>query len=190
MKISKVQDYPTIDSIQTEPFESLVETYYQLKGYITSSNKWFWYWKKGNKQRGYQDIDLIAINENQTLIIGITTNLDDKIRCNRKGEVKKDMLEKLSQYFNRAESYLKMCPEYAWLVKDYRNIEKILVYAHGRNAHLDKIVSELDKLKIKLLSGKEIIENLEEIVKELQKKGLKTNNQLIKLIELWSKYKN
>ena len=37
-----VQDIPSPDSMQTEPFESIVELYYQTQGYITSSNKWFW----------------------------------------------------------------------------------------------------------------------------------------------------
>jgi hypothetical protein len=59
--MSEVQNYPTVDSIQTEPFESLVEIYCQLRGYVTSSNKWFWYFESGKKQRGDQDIDLVAI---------------------------------------------------------------------------------------------------------------------------------
>jgi len=33
-----------VDKVDKVPdsFEALVEVYYQTKGYITSSNKWFW----------------------------------------------------------------------------------------------------------------------------------------------------
>ena len=31
----KFQSIPSVDSDYTEPFEGLVETYYQIKGYIT-----------------------------------------------------------------------------------------------------------------------------------------------------------
>ena len=46
-----VQDIPSVDSDNTEPFEGLVETYFQSKGYITSLNKWFWYWQEVKQQR-------------------------------------------------------------------------------------------------------------------------------------------
>ncbi len=67
-----VQDTPSVDSDNTEPFEGLVETHFQSKGYITSSNKWFWYWQEGKQQRGYKDIDVLAINSTEKMLIDIT----------------------------------------------------------------------------------------------------------------------
>ncbi|MBO8181670.1 MAG: hypothetical protein H0Z28_02615 [Archaeoglobus sp.] len=75
----EVQWYEIVDSPPTEPFEALVEVYFQTKGYITSSNKWFWVQERGKTQRGYRDIDILAINGEETLIVSVTTNLKDKI---------------------------------------------------------------------------------------------------------------
>lgn len=163
-----VQNYPNVDSVQTEPFESLVETYYQIKGYITSSNKWFWYFEKGKKQRGYQDIDLLAIDENETLIIAITVNLDDKIRYTRYGKLREDMMGKLHQYFERAETYLKNVQQYSWLV-NRRTVQKVIAYAYGDKL-ADRVKPELAKAGIKLVSANDIVKNLKEDISDAQKK--------------------
>jgi len=73
------QNFPVVDGFPADPFEALVEVYYQTKGYITSSNKWFWVWESGKKQGGYRDIDVLAVNDRETLIVSVTINLDDKI---------------------------------------------------------------------------------------------------------------
>lgn len=183
-----VQDYPTVNSVQTEPFESLVEIYYQLKGYITISNKWFWVFESGKKQRGYQDIDILAINDSKTLIISVTTSLNDKIRFGRNGKLKENMLEGLCRYFKRVETYLEKVREYRWLTKNGREIKRIVAYAYGgynKEEKMEEINKELKKRGIELISSKEIIKYLREEIKDIRSKGLKTNNQLIKLIQLW-----
>ena len=38
----EIQNYPTSDSPNHDAFEGIVELYYEIKGYITSSGKWFW----------------------------------------------------------------------------------------------------------------------------------------------------
>ena len=91
-----VQNYPTADSVPTDSFEGLVAAYYQLKGYITSSNKWFWVRDENKKQRGYQDIDVLAIGQTETIIVSVTANLDDKVRRTRDGSLRTDMLDKLN----------------------------------------------------------------------------------------------
>ena len=54
----KVQNLPVVDSPATEPLEAIICTYFQINGYFTSSNKWFWVFDEDKKQRGYQDIDV------------------------------------------------------------------------------------------------------------------------------------
>ena len=188
--MDKIQSYPIVDSIPTEPFESLVEMYYQLEGYITSSNKWFWVRESGKKQRGYQDIDVLAINDDETLIISVTINLDDKVRFGRNGKLREDMLEDLSRYFDRVETYLKNVGKYNWLIKNKRKVKRIIAYAYGGYKKEEKrkeLEDELGKRGIELISSKEIIEYLKKKIEKIQDKGLKTNNQLVKMIQLWLK---
>lgn len=187
--IDKIQDFPTVDSISTEPFEYLVEIYYQIKGFITSSNKWFWIFESGKQQRGYQDIDILAVNETETLIISVTSNLDDKIRFGRDNKLRKDMIENLDKYFSRVETYLKNVEEYAWLVKSDRKIRRVIAYAYGgyeEERRNKEIREELKKKGIELISSEEIIKDVKDTIKEMRKKGLKTNNYLVKMIQLWS----
>ena len=185
---NKVQNYSTVDSITTEPFESLVVMYYQMKGFITSSNKWFWIFESDKQQRGYQDIDVLAINETETLIISVTTNLDDKVRFGRDNKLKEDMIENLNKYFDRVETYLKNVKEYAWLVKNERKVQKIIAYAYGSYKEKKKnkeIKKELKKRGIELVSSKEIIKYIKNTIEKMQENGLKTNNHLVKMIQLW-----
>jgi len=171
----KVQSNPIVDSAQIDPFESLVEMYYQTKGYITSSNKWFWFFEEGKKQRGYQDIDVLAIDENETLIITVTTNLDDKI----------NNINKLHEFFKRVREYLKNVQQYSWLMKD-RKIRYVIAFAYG-DRMARNISQELKEESIELLSSNEIIRNLRDYISNLKKSGLRTNNQLARIIELWLK---
>lgn len=186
----QVQSYPTVDSILTEPFESLVEMYYQLEGYITSSNKWFWVFESSKQQRGYQDIDVLAINNDETLIISVTINLDDKVRFGRNGKLREDMMENLISYFNRVKEYLKKVNKYNWLIKNERNVKRIIAYASGgykNKERMKKLEKKLEEKEIELISSKEIIEYLKKKIKKIQDDGLKTNNQLVKMIQLWLK---
>lgn len=64
--------------------------------------------KEIKKQRGYQDIDVLTINNNETLVISVTINLDDKVRFGRDGKLKREMPEDISEYFDRVEKCLKM----------------------------------------------------------------------------------
>ena len=75
---NKIQDIPVSDSPNNDAFEAIVELYYQLNGFITSSGKWFWYAQKGKQQRGYQDFDVLAINGQETIIVSVSSNLDDR----------------------------------------------------------------------------------------------------------------
>jgi len=179
-----VQNYPSEDSPATEPFEGIVELYYQLKGYITSSNKWFWYREPIMQQRGYQDIDVLAINEKESILVSVTINLDDKIRRNRNRIIKCDMVEKIDDFYERVISYLKNVQEYRWIINnEEREVKKVLAYANGKENLADSISNYFIKenIDITLLSSSEIFHYLEKRIPEIQKCGMKTNNQLLKL---------
>jgi hypothetical protein len=178
-----VQSYPTADSPPTDPFEGLVAVYYQLKGYITSTNKWFWVRKRGKKLRGYQDIDVLALNKSETLIVSVTANLDDKIRFVSGGNLRQDMLDRLNDYFTRASDYLKATRDYHWLLENKRRIRKVVAFASG-NKLADRVQVAINKQGIELLSAKEIIEYLQHAIAEQEERGLRTNNQLVKTIQL------
>jgi len=179
----KIQSIPSVDSNYTEPFEGLVETYYQIKGYITSSNKWFWYWPQDKPQRIYMDIDVLAINSIETIIVNVSGSLDSKIRFDGNGQLKDDMLKNL---FVRELKYMKNVAQYQWLIKD-RTVKKVIAFIWG-NKLKERLLNHSKFLKneIKLLSSNEILSELEKINLE---KFQKSYNPYIKTIQLFIKRK-
>ena len=175
----QIQNIPTTDSPNHDAFEAIVETYYQTQGYITSSGKWFWVWESGKKQRGYQDIDVLAINGNETIIISVSSNLDDKINT-QKQSANIEKLEKLIGHFNRIKKYLDSVEQYNWLTKE-RNIRYVVAYASTSKKTLPLITTTLKENGINLLSTQEIMIFLHEHVRQSH---LKFQNQLLRTIQL------
>lgn len=176
-----IQNYPSADSPATDPFEALVELYYQLNGYITSSNKWFWVRDEGKQQRGYQDIDVLAINEHEVNIVSVTANLDDKIRYDKN---KKIQMDSLQVFFERVEKYLQETKDYSW-VMEKRKINWVVAYSSGPSEkRLEEIKSEIRNINvnIELISSDEMLNNIIEFNKEYAVG--KTNNQILKTIQL------
>lgn len=179
------QDYPTVDSPPVDPFESLVATYYQLKGYITSIGKWFWVWQKGKHQPGYQDIDVLAINADETLILSVTSNLDDKVAFNKDNSLDKDKMRNLLRFFDRAQRFLTKTCEYSWLTGGGRKVRRIVVCASWRDINLERVSRVLKLKNIELMTSSEILNELHPMLAEIKEKGLKTNDPLVRLIRLW-----
>jgi len=127
----QIQSIPVADSPNNEALEGIVELYFQICGYITSSGKWFWVKEGKKKIRGYQDIDVLAINGHEIIIVSVTSNLDDKLRCDREGNINYEMLDKLGAYFRRVEMYLEHVKEYKWLVGSGKKIRKVVAYNHA-----------------------------------------------------------
>jgi len=176
----EIQSVPNPDSPNNEAFEAIVELYYQTHGYITSSGKWFWVWEQNKKQRGYQDIDVLALNGRETLIVSVTSNLDDKLRQGRDGEIKQKMLNKLNSYFNRVIEYLSTVPQYQWLVEE-RDVKRVVAYNHVfKNAH-KKVIPTLNANGITTISAKDILRSLS---KYIQQPNLKIQDQMLRTIQL------
>jgi len=180
----KIQSIPSVDSNYNEPFEGLVETYYQIKGYITSSNKWFWYWPQDYKQSIYMDIDVLAINSIETIIVNVSGSLDKKIGFDRNGQLKDDMLKDL---FVREHAYMKNVPQYQWLIKD-KTVKKVIAFIWG-NKLKERLLNHPKFLKneIELLSSDEILSELEKKIN--LEKFQKSNNSFLKTVQLSIKRK-
>ncbi len=182
-KISRIQNIPVADSPNNEAFEAIVELYFQLQGYVTSSGKWFWYWAEGKKQRGYQDIDVLAINGQETVIVSVTSNLDDKIRFDRLGNVKTEMLNHLIEHFLRVEQYLTEVPEYNWLcAPDVREIRRVVACTTYYKNQIERIHDIFVEHDISLLIAKDIINFVSDYLDN--NSNLKIQDQMLRMFRL------
>jgi len=172
-----IQDYPVFDNDVVEAFEAIVEAYYQSLGYITSTNKNFWAWGKNQQQRGYQDIDVLAIKEKETVIVSVTNELNDKTSD----------LRKLEEFFQRARQYLKKTPEYQWLATEER-LKNQVVYISGPKKggkQIEEIEKRLRQKKIELMDAEKIIEQLKKYFEDKDEKGYKiTNNKIVRVMQV------
>ena len=172
-----IQDYPVFDNDVVEAFEAIVEAYYQSLGYITSTNKNFWAWGKNQQQRGYQDIDVLAIKEKETVIVSVTNELNDKTSD----------LRKLEEFFQRARQYLKKTPEYQWLATEER-LKNQVVYISGPKKggkRIEEIEKRLRQKKIELMDAEKIIEQLKKYFEDKDEKGYKiTNNKIVRVMQV------
>ncbi len=178
----EIQDYPMVDGNPHDSFEGLVELYFQLRGYITSSNKNFWVREADKKQRGYQDIDVLAIKESETVIVSVSSNLDDKVDTTK-------IHPSTLGHFERVLSFLTEVEEYRWLVKGSRKQRKIIAYMSGYNTSesYEKVKVLLESKGIELLSVYTIVDFLMKELRRLKGLGLKAENSLVRLMQVWIK---
>lgn len=177
----RIQSIPNPDSPNNDAFEAIVELYYQTRGYLTSSGKWFWVWEDGKQQRGYQDIDVLAANEDEVVIVSVTSNLDDKLRQGKDGNVKSDMLDKLNSYFLRVEQYLKSVPEYKWIVSSGKQIKKVVAYNHAFKNADKNVIPILSSNDIEVMSAKDMLAALSIYIKQ---PNLKIQDKMLRTIQL------
>lgn len=183
IKENDIQKFPVSDSPNTDAFEAIVELYYQLKGYITSSGKWFWVAEKSKHQRGYQDCDVLAINQDETIIISTTSNLNDKLSFTQKGMFDEDKKNKLNNFFNRVEQYLRKVPQYTWLVCQPRGIKKVVAYITFPKTKVDKIKKISGKKNILLLSSQKMINFITNYLTNHQE-NIKVQNQVLRMLHV------
>ncbi len=84
--------------------------------------------------------------------------------------------------FYKEIKYLESFPQYSWLLEK-RKIRKIIAYVYGKTLS-ERLTKNEEFLKsgIELLPSDKIIEDLKEYN---QKKTLKTNNSVMKMIQLF-----
>lgn len=125
METENKQNFPTCDSPNNDAFEGIVELYYQIEGYITSSGKWFKY----NEKSGYQDIDVLAIKEDETVIVSVSTNLKEKLSLSGKHLERNRVLTK--DYFERVYYYLNRTDNYKWLTLPKNKVKRVIAVANS-----------------------------------------------------------
>jgi len=134
-------------------YEKIVQIWLDSKGYITTTGKWFWVQDKPNTPRGYKDIDILGLKENETALVSVTTCLDDKIRFTKIGEINQTMYKKnIVQFFDDVIKYLQITPEYTWLSK--KKIRKIIFYFFGMKniEKLNQLKNECSKMDVEIIS--------------------------------------
>jgi hypothetical protein len=174
-----IQNYPTSDSPNHDAFEGIVELYYEIKGYITSSGKWFWKKADGKQQRGYQDIDVLAINGNETIIVSVSSNFDDKFSFSQ-GELNIEKAYKTLEYFNRVSEYLKATEQYNWLASEHREIKKVLAVINTPN--IEKFQPFLKDNQIEIHSVDKMIKEISEYLDTPG--GMKIQNQTLRILQI------
>jgi len=177
----EIQSVPVSDSPNNDAFEAVVELYYQTLGYITSSGKWFWVWDAGKRQRGYQDIDVLAVTDKETVIVSVTSNLDDKLRLGRGGAISEDMLKKINAYFERVTQYLLSVAQYKWLATREKTVKKVIAYDHAFNNAAEKVFPILARCGIEVLSAKDMLRSLSGYIGQ---PNLKIQDQMLRTIQL------
>lgn len=185
MTNQNIQSQPAPDSPNNDAFEAIVELYYQTLGYITSAGKWFWVWdKKMKTQRGYQDIDVLAIGQEKTIIVSVSSSLDDKIRFDKAGQIKEEMIRTLADYFQRVENYLMNVNEYKWLVND-RSIEHVVAYLSPADPRMaNRLKPYMKEHNICLLSAREMLPAIYKYVDPKKQLNVKIQNQMLRLVQI------
>ena len=161
-----VNPFQFADNLHRDATEQIVELYYQCKGYITSSNKWI----PLGKAKGYTDIDVLAVNAKEVHIVSVSTNLDDK------------SIAKLNKFFACAVDYLGKVEEYKWLSE--KEVKKVLAVFTYPDKKREKIVEEFEAHGIEMLYASQIFSYFKENLMPWRKIGLKTENPIVKTIQL------
>jgi len=171
-------------------YEKIVQIWLDTKGYITSTGKWFWIQENPNTSRGYKDIDILGIKENEVAVVSVSTCLNDKIRFTKTGEINKTMYKKnIEQFFDDAIKYLNLTPEYKWLVE--KKIRKILFFFFGTNneIRLNKLKEECLKKGVEIISigdaALEIRNYISKFIVDDSTRSLKTESPEFTLLNLF-----
>ncbi len=104
--------------------EELALRYFMKKGYLVTQNIWFQIPKEesGKKVAGWSDIDLLAINEREVLVVQCKSFLGT-------GAAEK-VYRNVSEWFGYAENFIRNDDRYSrWL--NGKSLEKILVVDWG-----------------------------------------------------------
>ena len=133
------------------------------------------------KQRGYQDIDVLAVGDSETVIVSVSSNLDDKLRLGRTGAVSGDMLRKITDHFDRVRQYLLSVGQYKWLVNGEKTVRKVIAYDRAFNNATEKVIPLLAEYGIEVLSAKDMLRSLSVYINQ---PNLKIQDQMLRTIQL------
>lgn len=163
--------YPSVSGYP-DPYERIAQRWMETQGYITNTSMFYWAFEKS--QRGYRDIDILGFNGKETVIVNVTTNLDDKANLKNFPETVK--------FFELTEEYLKETPQYSWLVERPTKRMIFYFYSYRTQKALDEVFAKCKSKDIELKSFKDAIKDINEY---LNNYGLgKTSSPIITLLAL------
>jgi len=164
-------NFQSMDNNSMNALEQIVELYYQCQGYITSSNK------RIKKKKNYTDLDVLAINDKETLLIEVSTPMKSA--------------KKVKEHFKCIENNLPL--DLQWVLKN-RTIRKIFVVqtlADEGGRKTLKNNKESDNFKgIELVPFEKIVGSFAQNGIQDSKGPLSVSNSVFKAIELFLKYSN
>lgn len=111
----------------------------------------------------------------------MSSNFDDKLNYSG-GELNKVKAENTLEYFNRVVEYLQETPDYKWLTKN-RNFRKVLAVINVPKK-MEKFQPYLFENKIEILKIDDIIMEIVEYLDDSNDKGLKIQNQTLRILQL------
>jgi len=164
--------------------EKLVEEYYKSKGYLVTTNYWipFDMHKEGEllsyKARSWTDIDVLAYNEKELLIIQVKAIVNQK-----------RIADKINVYFDRIDKFLKSGTssdgetKINWWTKN-KIVRKIVVYeSYSPPAYLQIIVKEgIEVFWFKDYYLPKLIDHI------IKKEGLKEDNATMRFLHCLNQY--
>lgn len=170
--------------------EELVGEYYKMKGYFVMTNYWIPFntnrarESKGKQQeysaQSWTDIDVLAKNEKELLIIQVKTTINTK-----------ETPGKIKVFFKRVEDFLKIsklapCGENGiYWSSENCIIKKIIVYEYKNSPK-----SYLKILTDEGIEAKYFGDLLKEIIKYIEdKKGLKEGNSTMRFLHFLCEHK-
>ncbi len=167
--------------------EELISEYYKLRGYFVMNNYWFQFQSerqrtvKGKIQkylaRSWTDIDVIAINSKELLLIQVKTSIN-----------RENIIDGIKKFFKRVDAYLETGlardneSDIKWWTNG-RKIKKMVIFEHCANKY--RLILEEAGIEAKNVS--EFIDEIIEYVKD--NKGVKEDSPMIRFLHYIYKLK-
>lgn len=154
------QSEPTIDNRDNDVFDNMVELYYQTQGYITSVGKAFTVYRPKREGEFGCSIRMLAINEEETVIVFPYIDLTHYVKWDKKGNLKMETLKYFDFLFQTTEGYLRKVQSYRWLAKRTIRRTIVLLWPAKQPVVNNNFIKCMKKRGVEVLTGRTITEQL------------------------------
>jgi len=156
----KYKSEATVDNrYNNDAFDTMVELYYQTQGYITSVGKSFTVYEPNHESGLHCTLSMIAINEQETVIVSPYDSLPGHVTWDKKGNIKMKTLEFFEHYFRHCEGYLRNVQSYQWLAQRPMRRVVALLWPEEQPVN-DNFIEHMNKRGVDVLTGRAIAEKL------------------------------
>ena len=161
MRFKRISDFAVINGYFKNPSEELVNLWLETKGYITMHNIYYYAWRTGKSQGAWRDIDIVGVNNEEIVIVQVSTNLGDKMN-----------FKSLDGYFRDAEYFLAKNKHYEWSFRNKRR-RYLLAYINPSSNNIINKFKGDHKHAIELKDFEEITNEIGEYVRDVYKRSTK-----------------